>query len=144
MFSEAEVREALESLMQSGWDKARDGLQSELMRLYQGNHGDYVAVSLTVAYLLEQLQPSEDGYSVEDIRMAGRAFQRTYADEKDLAFEWAEEHWDGFNEEASQFFDYEAFGKYLLSDSPALFITDTDDTHQIGCFWQPDNIPSEV
>lgn len=130
--------------MQRGWDKARDGLQSELMRLYQENNNDYAVVSLTVAYLLEQLQPSDVGYSVEGIRMAGRAFQRTYADEKDLAFEWAEEHWDGFNEQAGTFFDYEAFGKSLLSDSPVVFITDSYNTTKLGCFWQPDNIPNEV
>ncbi|KUL44776.1 hypothetical protein ADL22_12600 [Streptomyces sp. NRRL F-4489] len=142
LFTESEIRTALEEQRQWGWGEPQDSLQTALMDIYGRQNHDATVVAVVVSYLIEHLHASQKGlWSFANLDAAERAFQRTYTDAVEVAMDWADEHWDGFNEVGGSFFDYEAFGKYLVSDSPDVFITEPN-SGQLHCFWSPDNIPS--
>lgn len=141
MFTESEIREALKEQQQCGWDDPQNSLEVALRDMYSRQQHDAAVVAAVVSYLTEYLPSSKGLFDFVDLDTAERAFQRTYADAEEVARDWAEDHWDGFNEVGGEFFDYAAFGQHLVRDSSDVFVTEPD-SGQLACFWNPESIPN--
>lgn len=111
------------------------------MDMYGRQQHDATVVAAVVSYLTEHIPSSNGLFEFVDLDAAERAFQRIYAAADEVARDWAEDHWDGFNEVGGEHFDYAAFGQRLMRDSPDVFITEPD-SGQLVCFWNPNGIPN--